>query len=200
MNVDAELENWRHEWQQADTVPFDLRASVARQTRAMRLWLAADILVTVAMGGWTTAWAVLSRQAEVVLLAAATWLFIGMAWVFTLTVNAGKWTPAALDTGSFLDLSVRRCRARLSSIAFGAGLAVCEIVFCLAWVYRYSVRGTPVLAWLLFSSVPIDIVWLFAALVFGLLFWYRRKKRAELAYLLQLQRQCANGADAVPLQ
>jgi len=189
MNADTELDDWRREWQSAGAVPPNLRASVARQTRAMRLSLLGDALVTVVMGGGTTAWAVRSGESDVILLAAATWVFIAVAWAFGLMVNAGKWSPSALDTNAFLDLSIARCRARLATAKFGAALAVCEIAFGLAWVYRHSPQRTPVLSWLLFSSVPIDVVWLLAAALFASLFWYHRKKRAELDYLLQVRRE-----------
>ncbi len=191
MTVDAELENWRREWQTADAVPLDLRKSVARQTRMMRLGVLGDVLVTVAMGGGTTWWAVSSRQPDVALLAAATWVFIAIAWAFALAVNAGRWEPSALDTKAFLDLSIGRCRARLATVKFGACLAVCEIAFGLGWAYRYSSQRKPVLPWLLFSSIPIDFVWAFAAAFFCLLVWYRRKKKAELDYLLQVRQESA---------
>jgi hypothetical protein len=186
MNADTELDNWRSEWQAAGTVPLDLRVSVERQTRAMRLGVLADALVTVTMGGGTTAWAVLSPQPDVILLAAATWVFIAIAWVFAVTVNRGRWAPAALDTNAFLDLSISRCRARLATSTFGSWLAVVEIAFSLAWVYHHAKPRQGVLAWLFFGSVPIDIVWLLAVVFLLLLFFYRGKKRAELEYLLQL--------------
>ena len=191
MTIDAELENWRREWQTADAVPLDLRKSVARQTRAMRLGLLGDLLVTVTMGGGTTWWAMSSRQPDVALLAAATWVFIAVAWAFGLAVNAGRWQPSALDTKAFLDLSISRCRARLATVKFGACLAAAEMVFGLAWVYRYSSERQPVLSWLLFSSIPMDLVWAFAAISFALLVWYRRKKKAELDYLLQVRQESA---------
>jgi len=191
MTVDSELESWRREWQTADAVPLDLRKSVERQTRAMRFGVLGDVVVTLVMGGGTTWWAVASRQADVALLAAATWVFIAVAWAFGLAVNAGRWEPAALDTKAFLDLSISRCRARLATVKFAACLAVSEIVFGLVWVYRHSSQRPPVLRWLLFSSVPMDFVWAFAAAFFCLLIWYRRKKKAELDYLLQVRQESA---------
>ena len=144
MSVDAELENWRRDWQAADAVPLDLRKSVERQTRLMRLGLLADALVTAAMGGGTSWWAVSSRQADVALLSVATWVFLAVAWAFGVAVNAGRWEPSALDSKAFLDLSISRCRARLATVKFGAGLAVCEFVFGLVWVYRHSPERPPV--------------------------------------------------------
>ncbi len=191
MTVDDELESWRSDWKTADAVPLNLRKSVERQTRAMRLGILADVMVTVAMGGGTTWWAVGSRQPDVALLAAATWVFIVVAWAFGLAVNAGRWEPSALDTKAFLDLSISRCRARLATVKFSAALAVSEMVFGLVWVYRHSPEQPPVLRWLFFSSIPIDFVWAFAAAFFVLLVRYRRKKKSELDYLLQVRQESA---------
>jgi hypothetical protein len=190
MNVDTELEVWRQHWQSGPTVPLDLRRKVERQSRFMKIALICDILVTIAIGGGITGWAVRSARPEIVLLAVATWALIATGWTFTLTVNRGNWSPSADDTSVFVDLSVRRCRGRLAAVWFAAGVFVFQVVFILGWVYRYSpAHRTPLLTWLFFSSPPIDIVWLCTVVFFGFLVWYRRRKSAELAYLLCLREQ-----------
>jgi hypothetical protein len=74
----------------------------------------------------------------------------------------------------------------------GAGLYISEIVFCLGWFYRHSPEPrTPLWAWLFFGSLTIDVVWAATLAFFGALIWYRRKKRAELAWLLGLRGQVA---------
>jgi len=188
MKVDAELEVWRRQWQSGTTVPLDLRRKVERQSRFMKIGLIGNLLVTITIGGATTGWAIRSPQLDIVLLAVATWVFIATAWTFTLTVNRGKWSPSAQDTAAFVELSVRRCRGRLAAVWFAAGLFLIQIVFLLGWVYNYSPEHrTPLLTWLFFGSVPIDIVWLCTVAFFGFLVWYRRRKRSELAYLLSLR-------------
>ena len=190
MNIDAELEVLREEWQSGTTVSLDLRQKVARQSRLMRIAVVGDILVTVTIGGGVIAYAVRSTQPDAVLLAIATWLFLAAAWSFSLTVNRGAWSPASMDMAAFLDLSVRRCRGRLTAVRFAAVLFVTEIVFCLDWIYNHSYRQQmPLLRWLLFSSASIDIVWLITLGFFAGLVWYRRRKRAELINLLDLQKQ-----------
>ncbi|MGA2593317.1 MAG: hypothetical protein ABSH32_25655 [Bryobacteraceae bacterium] len=192
MSLDTELEVWRREWQSETTVPPDLRRRVERQSRWLKIGIAADILVTVVIGGGVIALAAHWPQPDFVVLAVATWIFIAVAWAFGLAVNHGNWSPAAVDAAAFVDLSVRRCRARLASTWFGACLGACEIAFNLAWVYRHSAgHRQPLLAWLLFSSLPMDFVWLFTLVFFGFLFWYRWKKRAELAWLLDLSGEAA---------
>jgi hypothetical protein len=188
MNIDAELDVWRQQWQSGTSIHLDLRTKVERQSRFMKIAFMVDILVTIVMGGGTTTWAVRSPQPDIVMLAAATWLFLAAAWTFTLTVSRGNWSPSALDTATFVDLSVRRCRGRIAAVRFAAGLFLCEIVFCLGWVYKHTPeQRKPLLTWLFFSSLPIDIVWLSTLAFFGFLVWYRRRKQAELAYLLDLR-------------
>jgi hypothetical protein len=193
MNIDTELEVWREQWQSDTVVPVDLRRKVERQSRFMKIALMADILVTITIGGATAGWAVRSPQPEILLLAVATWVFIVTAWTFSLRANRGNWVPSAQDTAAFIDLSVRRCHSRLAAVWFAAGLFVFQIVFVLSWVYRNSpAHRQPLLTWLLFGSVPIDLVWLCTLAFFSFLVWYRRRKCAELACLLDLRQQMPN--------
>jgi hypothetical protein len=190
MNVDTELEVWRRQWQSGTTVPLDLRRKVERESRFMKLVLIGDILVTITVGGTMAGWAARSPDPGVVLLAAGTWVYIAIAWTFGLIVNRRNWSPSAQDTAVFLDLSVRRCRGRLAAVWFAVVMFLLQVAFVLGWVYHYSaVHRTPLLTWLFFGSLPIDIVWLCTVAFFVFLVWYRRRKRAELAYLLGLQEQ-----------
>jgi hypothetical protein len=109
---------------------------------------------------------------------------LGLAMLSKCIVD---WSPAALDTAAFVDLSVRRCRAWLAASWFGTGLFVCEMVFCLAWIYRYSRPQAALLSWLWFGSIPMDVVWVLTLVFFGFWFRFRRNKRAELGYLLELR-------------
>lgn len=187
MNVDTELEAWRRQWQSESSVPVDLRRMVDRQSRWMKTHLASQVLVTITIGGATAAWAVRDPQPHIILLAIWTWVLIVAAWTFSLRVGRDTWSPSAQDTAAFIDLSVRRCRARLAAIPFASGFFLVQMVFVLGWVYKYSPEhSTPLWKWLLFSSLPIDTVWLCTVAFFGFQIWLRRKKRAELAYFLSL--------------
>ena len=185
MSLDTELETWRREWQSKTAVPADLSRRVERQSRWLKIGIAADIVVTVAIGGGVIALAARSPQPDMLLLAAATWSFIAVAWAFRLIISRGLWSPAAIDTAAFVDLSVRRCRAQLKATVFGAGLFVVEMAFCLGWIYRHSAPRVPLLGWL-FGSVFNGLVWLFSLAFFICLVCYWRKKRAELAWLRTL--------------
>lgn len=190
MNIDTELEVWRRQWQSGPVIPLDLRRKVERQSRFMKINLICEILVTMLFGGGVIAWAACSPDAGLVLLAAGTWVYIAIAWTFGLMVNHGNWSPAAQNTAAFVDLSVRRCRGRLAAVWFAFGMFLFQMAFILGWVYHYSAaHETPLGTWLFFGSIPIDIVWVFTGAFFGCLVWYRRKKRAELTYLLGLLEQ-----------
>lgn len=153
----------------------------------MKIALIADILVTIAIGGATIGWAARSPQPEIVWFAVATWVFIATARTFTLTVNRGNRSPSAPDNAVFVDLSVRRCRGRLAAVRFAAGLFLIKIVFVLGWVYRNSLAHRQLLlTCILFGSIPIDMVCLGTLAFFGFLVWYGRRKRSELAGLLDL--------------
>jgi|GEM_PF-1391818 len=190
MNTDVELDVWREQWQVDTAVPFDLRKRVERQSRLMKIGLASDILVTIVMGGGTTAMALRSSAPDFALVAVVTWVFLATAWAFVLTVNRGLWAPSALDTAAFVDISVRRCGSVLTTIWFVSGLFVCEVAFGLEWGYIHAIKGHKTLSsWLLFGSLRIDVVWIIAAVFFCAIVWYRRKKRAELASLLELREE-----------
>jgi hypothetical protein len=138
MKPDLELEAWRDQWQADTQVPADLRRKVARESRNLRLLLGLEVLVTLVMGGGSTLWAAIEPRTEMVVLAAAVWLFLGAAWTFAAISRRGIWSPAAVSTAEFLDLSIRRCRKKLLSAAFGAGLYFVETAFCLTYPCRPS--------------------------------------------------------------
>jgi hypothetical protein len=196
MNMDAELDVWRGQWQSGTTIPLDLRRRVERRSRLMKVGLIADILVTIVMGGGSTVWALYSPEPDTILLSAVIWLFLAAAWTIVLTFSRGAWFPSALDAAAFVDLTVRRCRGALAAIRFAAGLYLCEIAFCLGWIYNHSPEHRKrLLTWLFFSSLRIDIVWLATLAFFGFLIWYRRNQRAELAHLVTLRAQISPSAD-----
>jgi hypothetical protein len=177
---DWELEAWREQWQADTAVPADLRRKVERGSRNLRLVVALEVLVTVVLGGGGTLLAVVDSRAEMVTLAAAVWVFLGAAWAFAMMNRRGSWSPVTVSTAEFVDLSIRRCRSNLASAGFGAGLYFAEMAFCLTWLYWDPARRGPLPAILVGVATPIFLT--------GLV-WYRRRKRAELAGLLELRRQ-----------
>lgn len=178
MKPDLELEAWRAQWQANTEVPADLRRKVARGTRYMRLMLALEVLVTVTMGGGSTLWAAVEPRAEMLVLAGAVWLFLAAAWTVAIVTRRGAWSPAALTTAEFVELSIRRCRGKLAGARFGVWLYFAEVAFCLTWLYRDPARRVPAPAIVFAVVTPVFLMGLAR---------YRRKTRAELAGLLELQ-------------
>jgi len=174
---DLELESWRAQWQAESEVPADLRRKVARDSRNMRLMLAAELLVTVTIGGGSILWAVLQPSAEMQVLAIAVWIFLAAAWTVSIRSRRGAWSPAAITTADFIDLSIRRARGKLAGTRFGVGLYFTEMVFCLAWLYRDPARRVPGPAIVFGVATPLFLIFLTR---------YRRNLRAELARLEQL--------------
>ena len=181
MKLDADLELWREQWQASREAPVltDLRKRVARQSLYMRIVLIAEILVTLVIGGGTVLLAMRNPHPAMLILAAATWLFIAAAWTFALSNRKNAWSPAAVTNSAFLDLSIRRCRANLRSVTFGAILYAVEMTFCLSWIYHESGH---------LSSTLITVVTLVTLILAATLIWYRTKKLTDLAYLSNLQR------------
>jgi hypothetical protein len=189
MTANSELAAWQRLWQRESAVPADLRARVERQSRWMRIQVAGEILVTLLMGGATTGWAILSWQADVAVLAAATWVFLAAAWGFSVLSRRRCWSPVALTTAAFVDLSIRRCRGSIAVTTFGAVLYFAELLFCLAWVYRYSGRQRFLTLGAFLGSDRVLAVWACTVLFLSVLYWYRRRKQRELRELLALQEE-----------
>ncbi len=176
---DLELEAWREQWQSDAEVPADLRRKVARGTRNMRLMLGLEVLVTVTVGGGYTLWAATVPSAEMLVLAADVWLLIAAAWTVAFITRRRTWSPAAMTTADFVDLSIRRCRGKLASLRFSIWLYFAQMAFSLAWLYRVPARRTPMPAIIYGVVTPIFLVGVAR---------YRRKTRAELDRLLDLSR------------
>jgi len=199
MNLDPELDLWRKDWRAPITPPSpDLRGKVERQSRFMKFMLAMDIAVTIVIGGFVIAWAAISRDFDTALLAAATWVFIAVAWAFRLVNWRGQWAPSALDAAAFVDLSIRRCRARIASLSFGAVLYISELAFFTPWIYIHNHSRMPFFLWLFKSSWFLDFVWLFTAVFFALMIWWRRRIVAQLRYWRGLAG--ASGASPIDIE
>jgi len=174
---DLELESWREQWQADAKVPADLRRKVARDTRNMRFMVAAEVLVTVTIGGGSIVWATLEPRVEMFVLAVAVWIFLAAAWTAAVITRRGAWSPAAVTTADFIELSIRRCRGKLAAARFGVGLYFAEMAFCLTWLYRDPARRVPGPAIVFGVVTPVFLIGLAR---------FRRNTRRELARLQEL--------------
>ena len=146
----------------------------------MRIAIAGDILVTIVIGGGIIVWAILNARPATAVLAAGTWILIAAAWVFGLANRKNIWSPAASTTAASPDLSIRRAQSNLRAARFGATLYAANMTFCLSWIYHQSgalSRLSPLVI------AGITTIFLTALQI------YRRKKRTDLTYLLNLQRE-----------
>jgi hypothetical protein len=187
---DAELESWRAQWQTATVTPpsAELKHRVERDTRIMRLGFAAQVAVTLAFGGGSLAWALLSRRADAFALAFGIWVFTVIAWAMSFVLYRDTWSPSALSTAAFLDLSIVRCTRWRQAVIAQATLYVPLLMFDLAWIHSYAVErpGSPDFPSFL-TSPGLWWVWLVTA-VLGIDAVRRwRKFTRELATLTRLR-------------
>ena len=192
MTNDGELESWRQQWQsrsepgaEADAVER-LRRRVLRETRWIKVGLIAPILVTVVIGGAMILRALRSEQSLDVWLAVETWIFIAVIWAGSLWIARGTWRPLADTTAAFVDISIRRREANFRGAIFGLCLYVVQVAFIVLALGPASPVGV---VGVLTSSVMIVAGWIGVPFGLVVLYWYRRRQRADLERLRELKRQ-----------
>ena len=188
MNTDLELDGWRQQWQRQPALraAAELKESVLRETRRLKLWLLAPAAVTVVIGGGVILRALSAPSPAAMALAIGVWGYIALAWIGCLWLARGTWRPRAETTAAFLQLAIRRCESAVRTVPFGIGLYVFELLFVFVWAVSNGV-GTP--SQVLTAPSMIAIGWVGGPIFVVLMIVYARRKRAELARLLELQRQ-----------
>lgn len=188
MNADAELIAWRRQWQSRAEPPrvADLKARVMRETRHLKFWLAIPVLVTLGIGGGVLYRARESNDQGSLDTAIQTWIFIAVVWTISLWLARGTWRPDANTTAAFVDLGIRRCRSYLMAVPIAAILYLAQLSWLL--VQAIHVRGVPA-AVILTSSAMILTGWFGGPVLTAFLWWFYRRKRKELEYLLDVKRQ-----------
>jgi hypothetical protein len=187
---DEELELWRRQWNSQPAVPLELIRRVERQTVYMQLAWILHVLPAL-IGIATIAGAAITRELSWILLAIGTWVFLAISWRFMIENRRGVWAPTAETTAAYLDLSIERCRRRLEQIRFSNVMAVLLTIFVLVADYAI-LKGEGAM------NTPQDrlaVIGAFSGVIFvvGIIlafqWWKRKKTQAELAYLLNLQRE-----------
>jgi hypothetical protein len=191
MEPDLELETWRRGWQASTVIPSDLSQRVERETRTMRRFVAGEVAVTLAFGGGSLVWAVLSRRTDVIVLAVGVWAFLAMAWTISLLLRRGAWTPLGTTTTAFLELSILRCRRRRESIVAQAVLYLMILAFDLTWIYfaRTPASRPHLLTFLTADSLLW--VWAITVVLVIVAVWQRHRLDRELDTLMTLRQQIA---------
>jgi hypothetical protein len=192
VSIDVELESWRRQWLGVAQGVADahaaerLRQRVVRETRWLKIGLIFPILVTVVIGGAVVARALRTGQVVDVVLAAEGWIFIAVVWVGCLWIARGTWRPLAGTTAAFVDLSIRRREANLRGATFGACLYVVQLVsIVLVIVFATPVEVVDVLR----SPRVIVVGWVGIPSVLTALYFFRRRERANLERLRELERE-----------
>lgn len=187
MDIDVELQTWRAHWQAvAPVLPLDLKARVERETRVMRWIVAAEVAVTVGIGGGTLLLAGLARRTDALILAIGTWIFIGIAWAVSFLLRRDAWAPASLTTAAFLDLSILRCKRRREAIGAQAVLYTAILTFDLIWIYFAQTNHPRGIVGFL-TGGGIAWVWPVTVLLAGLEATRRRRLTRELNALTRLR-------------
>jgi hypothetical protein len=192
MTTDVELESWRRHWQGRSVAALDaeaaerLRRRVLRETRWLKLSLVIPILVTLGIGGAVILRAVRTGQPLEVVLAVETWGFIVVVWAAALWTARGTWRPIGETTAAFVAVSVRRREANLR----GSTWAVCLYVFQLLFIVLTLAAASPAgIMPILTSKYFVLIGWIGVPSGLAALFWFRRRQRADLERLRELERQ-----------
>ena len=183
---DLELEGWQRQWQTQEAVPTDLASAVEAGTRSIRRGIIAEIGVTIVMGGGALGWAFVSRRPDVIVLAIAIWILIGIAWIASTLLRRGTWEPVTATTTAFVEVSILRCERSLQAISIQAVLYVVILVFDLVWLYHYRAESN-VREFLLRPAVIIVLTIVTPALA-AVVVWYRKRLQRELKNLIRLRR------------
>jgi hypothetical protein len=182
---DLELEGWQRQWRAQEAVPPDLAKAVEAGTRSIRRGLFAEIVVTIVMGGGALGWAIVSQRPDVIVLAIAIWILIGIAWIVSTLLRQGTWQPVTATTTAFVEVSILRCERSLQAIWIQAVLYVVILIFDLVWLYNYHAESS-VREFLLRPAVVVVLTIVTPALA-AVAVWYRRRLQRELKNLVGLR-------------
>jgi hypothetical protein len=187
---DDELEIWRRQWHSQPAVPIDLIRKVERQTVYMKLQRL-SLILPILIGIGTIVAAIIMKTAPWIFLAVGTWVFIILGLLFQYQNEKAIWAPTAETTSAYLELSIARCRKKLNDIRYTLVFAPLLTLFVLVVDYQilasYSVVRTradvaKIAGGFLLAIGVVGVVML-------LMIATRIRVKAELAYLLNLQRQ-----------
>ena len=192
MLPDTELQAWREAWQAQEMVAPGLRERVAREIRRRRLGFAGALVVTLVFGIGIPAWAIVSRRADVAVLALAVWAFLAIAWGVSWNLSRGLWKPVAATTAAFLEFSILSCERRRQGIVAGSVLYAVILTFNLSWVYQTAPAAPGVAAFLL--SGRVIVIWAITAGVAALALWNWRWLGRERQTLVRLRGELERSA------
>jgi ABC-type multidrug transport system permease subunit len=185
-----ELEIWRRQWNSQPAVPIDLIRKVERQTVYLKLEHLSLILPGL-IGVALIVAAVRERTIPWIIMAIGIWCFNLIGGYLQIKNSKDTWAPTTDTTSAYVQLSIARCHARLKNIRLFYVLSALLSAFVFGVNYliiaSYSVLKTPRDYAYMFGGFA------YAAAVVGVVAWLMSKKgkkvQAELAYLMNLERQ-----------
>lgn len=187
MITDPELDQWSELFRSEQIEPAEIAARAKKAIHRFRLWIYAEVAVTISMGGGATLWALGSHQTSVTLLAVWVWISLAAAWIFRLINDWNDFTGVAVATGSYLNILLRRLRNNLRAAQFGGVLFFVQLAFTSTWVFRELNSRSPV-SLLAYLTLPVNIVFAVGTIAFCVwLVSYRQKLHTEIAQLQKLQ-------------
>ena len=149
----------------------------------MGLYAALEAAISIAFLGGSLWLAIAQPVPEFVVLAIGIWIVTLAALIWSWKNRVGTWAASTSDTIGFLELSLRRCRARLAAIRYGFYLWTVEVILLAIWHTWFWSRHQPapsLEAWLLAALLPVAFL---AALLVLRRYW-----RLKLARLEELER------------
>jgi hypothetical protein len=129
-----------------------------------------------------------SGRATDILLAIESWIFIAVVWVSSLWIARGTWRPLGQTTAAYVELAIRRCQSNIRASRLGMwtyGAQLVTVCFIASVMAESSARLVSLL-----TSWPVILIgWIGLPTYIAWMTWFQRKKRTELARLLELKRQ-----------
>jgi hypothetical protein len=187
MIIDPELEQWSDLFRSEQAEPAAITERAQRAVRRFRLWIYAEVAVTVVMGGGFTVWAFEAHQTSVTLLAVWVWISLAAAWLFRLMNDWNDFTGVAVATGSYLNILLRRLRSNLRAAEFGGILFLVQLFVTSAWVFHELNNQSPI-GLREYLVLPSNLIFACGTGVFyAWLILYRRRLHNEIAELEKLQ-------------
>jgi hypothetical protein len=159
---------------------------VLRETRWTKIGMIAPVFVTFVIGSSIVVRALRTGAAADVVLAVEGWLFIAVLWICTLWIARGTWRPLADTTAAFIDISIRRREANLRIATLAAYFYAAQLLFVVL-VMMFDTRAGAIAV---LTSLPaLLLAWVGVPSMFVWLLWYRRRQRAALLHLRELERE-----------
>ncbi len=177
---------WRTDEHRTSTITARLADRVQRQSDRLRVIVAGEIALTLAILVCSGAVIVRNAGASAVRIGAMVLLYSAAIWAFTLWNRRGVWSPYGQTTADFIALLRVRAQRRMRTAWF------CLMVISLAVILVF--REIEV-AWRAGNVSLVDSVWIamgaYSLCVVLWSIWYRRQARREIRELDALARDLA---------